>query len=69
MRVIHRTHAMHTRACVRRRKRTTVTIDGKLLERARHAGAAWLRKNSGALKAYNQHIEKHGVFGDGLRSF
>ncbi len=30
---------------------------------------AWLRRNRGALDAYNEHVEKHGVFSDGLRSF
>ena len=30
---------------------------------------AWLRKNRAALEAYNEHVEKHGVFSDGLRSF
>ncbi|HTQ77964.1 MAG TPA: type II toxin-antitoxin system CcdA family antitoxin [Burkholderiales bacterium] len=30
---------------------------------------AWLRKNRAALEAYNQHVERHGVFSDGLRSF
>jgi len=29
----------------------------------------WLKKNRAALEAYNEHVEKHGVFGDGLRSF
>jgi len=29
----------------------------------------WLRKNRAALDAYNEHIEEHGVFSDGLRSF
>ena len=29
----------------------------------------WLRKNRAALEAYNQHVEKDGVFSDGLRSF
>ena len=29
----------------------------------------WLRKNRAALEAYNEHVEKHGVFSDGLRSF
>lgn len=29
----------------------------------------WLRKNRGALEAYNEHVDKHGVFSDGLRSF
>ena len=29
----------------------------------------WLKRNRPALEAYNEHIEKHGVFSDGLRSF
>jgi antitoxin CcdA len=32
-------------------------------------GEAWLKKNRAALEAYNEHVEKHGVFSDGLRSF
>jgi antitoxin CcdA len=35
----------------------------------REERAEWLRKNRAALKAYNEHVEKHGVFSDGLRSF
>ena len=35
----------------------------------RQEGEAWLRKNRAALDAYNAHVEKHGVFSDGLRSF
>jgi transcriptional regulator with XRE-family HTH domain len=38
--------------------------------RGRTAGAeAWLKRNRAALDAYNEHIEKHGVFSEGLRSF
>jgi len=29
----------------------------------------WLRENRAALDAYNEQVEKHGVFSDGLRSF
>ena len=29
----------------------------------------WLEQNRGALEAYNEHVEKHGVFSEGLRSF
>ena len=29
----------------------------------------WLERNRRALDAYNEHVEKHGVFSDGLRSF
>jgi len=30
---------------------------------------AWLRRNRAALDAYNEYVEKHGVFSDALRSF
>ena len=33
------------------------------------ARVRWLRKNRAALKAFNEHVKKHGVFSDGLRSF
>ncbi len=29
----------------------------------------WLADNRDAIDAYNRHVEKHGSFGDGLRSF
>ena len=29
----------------------------------------WLQENRAALDAYNDHIERDGVFSDGLRSF
>ena len=35
----------------------------------RREADAWLAKNRAALQAYNEHVEKHGVFSDGLRSF
>ena len=31
--------------------------------------AAWLAENEQAIAAYNDHVDKHGVFSDGLRSF
>lgn len=31
--------------------------------------AQWLAENKAAMEAYNEHVEKHGVFSDGLRSF
>jgi antitoxin CcdA len=34
-----------------------------------HEREQWLEKNRAALDAYNEHIEKHGVFSDGMRSF
>ncbi len=29
----------------------------------------WLAENKAAIAAYNDHVEKHGVFSDGLRGF
>jgi antitoxin CcdA len=29
----------------------------------------WLAENHSAIEAYNEHVESHGVFSDGLRSF
>lgn len=29
----------------------------------------WLAENRPAIDAYNEHVEKHGVFSDGLRTF
>ena len=31
--------------------------------------ARWLTENQAAIEAYNDHVDKHGVFSDGLRSF
>ena len=35
----------------------------------RQEAEEWLKKNRAALDAYNEYIEKHGAFSDGLRSF
>ncbi len=35
----------------------------------RHERAQWLEKNRAALDAYNDHVDQHGVFSDGLRVF
>jgi len=73
----------------RRKKAANLSVDERLLERARELklnlsqvleagledairreeGAQWLKRNRAALEAYNEHVEKHGVFSDGLRSF
>ncbi|MBS1767508.1 MAG: type II toxin-antitoxin system CcdA family antitoxin [Acidobacteria bacterium] len=29
----------------------------------------WLEENRAAMDAYNDHVERHGVFSDGLRGF
>ncbi|HYS76156.1 MAG TPA: type II toxin-antitoxin system CcdA family antitoxin [Burkholderiales bacterium] len=45
-------------------------VEAGLAEAIRqHERAQWLEKNRAALDAYNEHVEKHGVFSDGLRSF
>jgi len=31
--------------------------------------AMWLADNKAAMDAYNEHVDKYGVFSDGLRSF
>lgn len=46
-----------------------VLEDGLAQAIRREESAAWLRRNRAALEAYNEHVEKHGVFSDGLRSF
>lgn len=34
-----------------------------------HQQEQWLKDNREAIAAYNQDVEKHGAFSDGLRSF
>lgn len=34
-----------------------------------HRRAQWLAENGDALEAYNRHVERDGVFSDGLRKF
>ena len=36
---------------------------------AEHRRTQWLRENKDAIDAYNEHVERHGVWSDGLRSF
>lgn len=82
--------SMPSTATARRRKKpANLSVDERLLERARELKlnlsrvleeglaeairreerAQWLRRNRAALEAYNEHVERHGVFSDGLRSF
>jgi antitoxin CcdA len=35
----------------------------------RREAEEWLERNREALEAYNEHVDKHGVFSDGTRSF
>lgn len=35
----------------------------------RHQQELWLAENRDAIEAYNERVEKHGVFSDGARGF
>ena len=46
------------------------TLEQALTEKLRiQKQKQWLEKNQNALNQYNQRIEKHGVFSDGIRKF
>ncbi len=46
------------------------TLEERLSELVREAGAkAWLAENRKAIDAYNERIDKQGVFSDGLRRY
>jgi antitoxin CcdA len=48
----------------------SATLEQALLEALRkRLREQWLLENRAAIAAYNDHVEKHGVFSDGLRSF
>ncbi len=48
----------------------SATLERALLEALKkRLGEQWLLENKAAIAAYNDHMEKHGVFSDGLRSF
>ena len=40
-------------------------LDGARRERQQ----LWLAENKAAIEAYNEHVEKHSVFSDGVRTF
>ena len=59
------------------KKQTFPNLGRKACERVEHdpekPGGAWCLDltddQRAAIRAYNEHVEKHGVFSDGLRSF
>ena len=54
----------------RRPKVSLSQVEAGLVEVIRrHERARWLEKNRAALDAYNEHVDQHGVFSDGLRVF
>jgi antitoxin CcdA len=51
-------------------KSRSQTLEQRLAERIVELRAAvWLEENRAALEAYNAHVERDGVFSDGLRRF
>jgi antitoxin CcdA len=48
----------------------SATLERALEERLRmRARERWLKENRAAMSAYNEQVEREGVFSDGLRSF
>ena len=43
-----------------------VALEQKLKQQAREL---WLAENRAGMEAYNEQVEKHGIFSDGLRAF
>lgn len=45
-------------------------MEGRLAELVREAKAqAWREENKEAIESHNRHVEKHGLWSDGLRMF
>ncbi len=48
----------------------SATLEQALIEKLREAQQRqWREENREAIAAYNLHVEKHGVFSDGIRGF
>ena len=48
----------------------SLTLEVVLVEAiSEHPRRHWLEDNRQAINSYNEHVEKNGVFGDGLRGF
>lgn len=48
----------------------SATLEQALVEALRKkARDQWVAENKAAMEAYNEHVDKHGAFSDGLRSF
>lgn len=48
----------------------SATLEQALVEALRKRQRdQWVAENQAAIEAYNQHVDKQGVFSDGLRSF
>lgn len=48
----------------------SATLESALIEQLHEARQQkWLEDNREAIAAYNEHVERHGVFSDGVRRF
>jgi antitoxin CcdA len=48
----------------------SATLERALMEELAEAKRKkWRQENRDAITAYNEHVEKHGMFSDGVRSF
>ncbi|GMU46167.1 MAG: hypothetical protein AMXMBFR26_09490 [Porticoccaceae bacterium] len=48
----------------------SATLEQALVEALRKRQRdQWMAENQAAIEAYNQHVDRQGVFSDGLRSF
>jgi antitoxin CcdA len=48
----------------------SATLERALMEELAEAKRKkWRQENRDAIAAYNEHVEKHGMFSDGVRSF
>ena len=48
----------------------SATLEQALIEALRKRQRdQWVAENQGAIEDYNEHVDKQGVFSDGLRSF
>jgi antitoxin CcdA len=48
----------------------SATLERALMEELAEANRKkWRQENRDAITAYNEHVEKHGMFSDGVRSF
>lgn len=48
----------------------SATLEQALIEAVRQkARDKWVAENKAAMESYNEYVDKHGAFSDGLRSF
>jgi antitoxin CcdA len=48
----------------------SATLEGALTEKLAAAkGERWREENRKAIAVYNEHVDEHGTFSDGVRSF